>query len=123
MSIKRLKVSYIEDRPIKKMHLTIEASGEAFDTLVNLLAAIQWAGEVGHSGKFGCFIDGDGADKIRIEGLPENQGADMANATCSYGGDYEIFHAMGAWCESGVRTEDNPTGIKVTRVWPPENSQ
>jgi hypothetical protein len=123
MSIKRLEVSNIEGRPTKKMNLTIEGSGEAFDTLVNLLAAIQWASGAGHSGKFGCFVDGDGADKIRIQGLPPNQGADMANATCSHGGDYEIFHSLGAWCESGVRTENNPTGMKVTKVWPPENSQ
>ncbi len=123
MSIKRLEVAYLDGRPVKTMKLTIEGSGEAFDTLVNLLAAIQWAGGAGHSGKFGCFIDGDGADKIRIEGLPPNQGGDMANATCSYGGDYEIFHATGAWCESATRTEGDPTGMKVTKVWPTEEAE
>lgn len=118
--IKQIQVAAIEGRPTKTMTLQIEGSGEAFDTLVNLLAAIQWAGSAGHSGKFGCFIDGDGADKIRIEGLPPNQGSDMARATCEYGGDYEMFHANGAWCESGIRTEECPTGIRATKVWPIE---
>jgi hypothetical protein len=125
MSIRQVKtksLAYIEGRPTKTMVLKIEGSGEAFDTLVNLLAAIQWAGSAGHSGKFGCFIDGDGADKIRIEGLPPNDGSKMAQATCEYGGDYEMFHANGAWCESGVRTEEVPTGVKVTKVWPSEES-
>ena len=122
MTIRKLEVSHIQGADTKTMNLTIEASQEAFDTLVNLLAAIQWASSVGHSGKFGCYIDGDGADRIRINGLPNNTGADMANATCAYGGDYEIFHALGAWCESGVRTEDNPTGVKATKVWPLKES-
>lgn len=116
--INQIQVASIEGRPTKTMTLTISGTGEAFETLVNFLAAAQWASQVGHSGKFGCFIDGDGADKIEIEGLPQNQGARMAKATCEHGGDYEIFHATGAWCESGVRTEDNPTGVRVTRVWP-----
>lgn len=122
MSIKRLHTAGIEGRPTKRMTVTIEGTAEAFDTVVNLLAAIQWAGGAGHSGKFGCFIDGDGADKIRIEGLPENQGGEMANATCAYGGDYEMFHATGAWCESAPRTEENPTGIRATKVWPKEDT-
>lgn len=116
MSIKQLAV--LDGRDTQKMTLTIEGTEEALKTVANLLAALQWAGSAGHSGKFGCFFDGDGADKISIEGLPDNVGADMANATCAYGGDYEIFHATGAWCESGVRTEDNPTGMRVTRVYP-----
>ncbi len=120
--IKKIEVAAIEGRDTKTMTLTIEGTGEAFDTLVNLLAAIQWAGSAGHSGKFGCFIDGDGADKIRIEGLPPNQGGEMARATCEYGGDYEMFHATGAWCESGIPTDENPLGMRVKKVWPPEKA-
>lgn len=116
MSITQIAV--IDGRQTQKVTLTIEGSGEAFATVINLLGALQWAGSAGHSGKFGCFFDGDGADKITIEGLPDNQGSDMARATCEYGGDYEIFHATSAWCESGVRTEDNPTGVRSTRVYP-----
>jgi hypothetical protein len=69
------------------LDLKVEATPEAMKTLVNLLAAIQYNTGVGHSCTMGAFFDGDGVDKVWIEGLPDNLGKEMATACSSYGDD------------------------------------
>lgn len=69
----------------EKVTLTIEATPDAMKRLLNLLGAIQYNTGVGHSCSMGAFFDGDGPDKVWVEGLPDENkklGADMASA-CS----------------------------------------
>lgn len=116
MAIKKLELEearlpFPEDEVLT---LRIEAKGEAKQTLINLLGAIQWACMAGHSGTFGAFFDGDGADFVRIKGLPKGDYSDMAQATSYHGGTYELFGPHSAF--SVTQTQDT----KSTRVWPPE---
>lgn len=73
-----------ERPPVLNLQIQCDTE-EAYLTLVNMLAAIQWCGGVGHSAVVGAFFDGDGSDKVRIEGLPDNSGAEMADACSAYG--------------------------------------
>lgn len=54
-------------------------------TLSNLLAAIAHNCAVGHSATVAAFFDGDGADFIEVKGLPDNDGAAMADACGDWG--------------------------------------
>lgn len=89
----RLAASSIQDtvtaerRRLEKLTIEVEATPEAMTTLVNLLAAIEYNTQVGHSATIGAFFDGDGADKVRVSGLPKNEGAEMAKACSAYGDD------------------------------------
>lgn len=74
-------------RDTKVLNLTITCSGDTYTTLVNLLGVIQWNCGVGHSATVGAFFDGDGADQMTIEGLPEGEYQAIAEAISSYGDD------------------------------------
>jgi hypothetical protein len=80
----RLKAK-LDGRETQTLDLKIEATPEAMKTIVNLLAAIQYNTGVGHSCTIGAFFDGDGADKVWVEGLPDNLGKEMASACSSHG--------------------------------------
>jgi len=81
------------------------------ERVMSLLGMIQYNGAVGHSGIFGISWDGDGADKIKIEGpIPDHRKA--WNATSSYGGYVEI---MG---EGGKSYVVRGTDISTKRVYP-----
>jgi hypothetical protein len=67
------------------LNLTIRCKGEAYKTLINFLGAVAQNCNAGHSAVVAAFFDGDGSDKLKIEGLPENDGAAMANACGDYG--------------------------------------
>lgn len=92
------------------LNLKIEATPEAMKTLVNLLAAIQYNTGVGHSCTIGAFFDGDGADKIWIEGLPDNLGKEMA-AACSSHGD-GVLAMIGADTAHTYNTQYEDVGGK-----------
>lgn len=91
---------------------------EAYKTIVNMLQAIEYNCGVGHSATIAGFFDGDGSDKITVEGLPEGSGRDMARAGCDYG-DGLMLHIGPA---SAMAYAD--IGDKFTRatVWPPERA-
>jgi hypothetical protein len=67
--------------------LEVSCSPSAYAKLINLLGAIQYNTAVGHSCQIGAYFDGDGADKVAFEGLPDNLGRDMADACANYGDD------------------------------------
>lgn len=79
----------LDGRDTKKVQLTLEGTPEALKTMLNFLAAVQYNTGVGHSCVTAAFFDGDGADKIAVEGIPkENLEAGKAMATaCSDQGD------------------------------------
>lgn len=58
---------------------------ETARTLSNMLAAIAHNCGVGHSATVAAFFDGDGADFVEVKGLPENDGAAMADACGNWG--------------------------------------
>lgn len=84
----RLVKAALDGRKTEKVTLTVEGTPEALTKLMNLLAAIQYNTGVGHSCTIGAFFDGDGADKIHVDGIPEANaklGKDMASACSEYG--------------------------------------
>lgn len=96
-----------------ELNLKIRCSGDAGLTLINLLAAIEYNTNVGHSCTIGAFFDGDGADKISIEGLPDNKGKDMAEACGNHGDD--LMAHIGDYSASVYNTSYNDTGEQVLR--------
>ncbi len=68
------------------LKLEVYCSNEAtVKTISNLLAAISRNCSVGHSATVAAFFDGDGADFVEVKGLPENDGAAMADACGDWG--------------------------------------
>ncbi|MYE06892.1 MAG: hypothetical protein F4Y04_06695 [Chloroflexi bacterium] len=47
----------------------ITAEPAVLDRLERLLAVMQYSGDVGHTGTFGMWLDGDGADRLKVEGF------------------------------------------------------
>lgn len=70
-----------------EFNLSIKCNQSGYRTLINLLGAIQYNCDVGHSAVVAAFFDGDGADKVKILGLPDNNGKEMAEACGTYGDD------------------------------------
>lgn len=101
------------------LNLTIRCRGEAGKTLVNLLGAIAQNCNIGHSAVVAAFFDGDGADKVMIEGLPENDGAEMANAC----GDYNdsLMALIGPHSAMAYSDHNDGTFTRKT-VWPEEKT-
>lgn len=102
------------------LNLKIECSTEqVYKTLVNLLGVIQWNCGVGHSAISAAFFDGDGADKLRIEGLPEGDYEAMAQALSSYGDG--LMGCVGADVATAYNENYLGNGQSVYRtkqVWP-----
>jgi hypothetical protein len=115
MAIKQMELAAQET---KKLTLEIECSGEAYETLVNLLAGIQLAGNWGCSREWTVFFDGDGADHLSIKGLPDLDANAMFEDALGYGSDIIV----GPY---SVRTRSNPyeaQQLQTTRVhWPPDH--
>jgi hypothetical protein len=74
-----------------------------------------------------AFFDGDGADFIEVKGLPENDGAAMADA-CGNWGDGLMAH-IGPYSAQTYNTsyaDVNGESVEVLRrktVWPPEKAE
>ena len=101
------------------LNLTIKCKGEAALTLINLLGAIQYNTQVGHSCVIGAFFDGDGADKLEIEGLPENEGSKMADACSNYGdGLLALIGPTSATTYNIGYNEQNEEILRKQNVWP-----
>lgn len=100
------------------LELKIQCSNmDTYLTLVNLLGAIQYNCDVGHSAVVGAFFDGDGADKVEIKGLPDNEGSDMAKAASDYNDSLMVQvgpHSAQAYAD------DNVGGFSRKTVWPEE---
>lgn len=106
-----------------EMNLTIKGTPEAMRTLSNLLGAIQRNTGVGHSCVHAAFFDGDGADKISIDGLPDDSvGSEMAAACSSYGDGFcAMFGANTAvvYNTGYAETAEGPQQtIRSKEVWP-----
>jgi hypothetical protein len=75
-----------------KVSVDIKLTGNkaCVERVLSLFGMIQFNGNVGHSGVFGISWDGDGSDKIKVEGpIPDHKEA--WNATSSYGGYVEMM--------------------------------
>lgn len=119
-----LEHSAIDGRATTVRQITIEGTETAVATLFNLLAAISYNTQVGHSCVMGAYFDGDGADKIRVIGLPDNTGEDQAKA-CSDHGD-GVLALIGTDTAQTYNeryiTHEGEDGILLVRktVWPKE---
>jgi hypothetical protein len=72
--------------------VTVKLTGKpaCVERIMSLLGMIAYNGAVGHSGTFGTWWDGDGSDKIKIEGpIPDHK--DAWNVTSSHGGYVELI--------------------------------
>jgi hypothetical protein len=122
----RLKAAKLGGYDAEVLDLRVTGTPEALKTLTNLLAAIQWNTNVGHSCKVAAYFDGDGADKIRIDGLPDNLGADMAEAASSYGDGFMMeISAEKAWGHNYSFQEGDDHGnmapiVTATLAYPKE---
>lgn len=105
--------------------ITIKGNADVVARVKALLFTMGWASSVGHSGFFGADIDGDGADRLYIEGLDkaeEKEYAKLANALSGYGGHVEGIGGAGnrAYC-----LDNNPDGsyLKRTDIYPEEDEE
>lgn len=99
--------------------LVVKGSPNAVKTLVNLVGAIQYNCQVGHSAMVGAFFDGDGADKISVDGLPDKLGADMAKACGSYGDSLLACIGPSTALSYNTRYDDNGNTLyDFKRVFP-----
>lgn len=96
--------------------VTISGEPEKVNRVLALLAMIQFNGHVGHSGIFGISWDGDGSDKIDIDGLKQVfiDNKDGINACTSYGGYVEFVG------ESGNFFVGSGKDLNTKKVWPKE---
>ncbi len=84
--------------PMKSMiavPLTITGEPECVDRVLAILGMIHLFSSWGHSGTFGIAWDGDGSDKVEIQGsaFDPTMYKDLAEATSNHGGDIEIVGA------------------------------
>lgn len=110
------------------MNLEVYCSNEeTARTVANWLAAAARNCGVGHSATVAAFFDGDGADFIEVKGLPENDGAAMADA-CGNWGDGLMAH-IGPYSAQTYNTsyaDVNGESVEILRrktVWPPEKAE
>ena len=111
-----LSVSASEEQEVT---VTIKGSSAVVRNVLMLLASLDWASSVGHSGTYAIPIDGDGSDSLSVT-LPDDvkseiqeECASRCNAMSSYGGDVEEVGSSSGHCLQ-VR--------KTTKVWPKEQS-
>lgn len=96
-------------------------------TIANWLAAVARNCAVGHSATVAAFFDGDGADYIDVKGLPDNAGAEMADAGGNWGDDLMLHvgpHSAQAY-GSGYATTASGDSVETLRkktVWPAEKA-
>lgn len=81
-------------------------SEEMMQAFLNFLGAAAWEGTAGHSTTVGLYVDGDGADQMRIEGIAEKKlkiGGQMARAACDQGDSImvEVSNATAAAFNGG----------------------
>lgn len=103
------------------LDLRISGSPQAIQILTNMLAAIEWNCNVGHSCIVAAPFDGDGADKIVIEGLPEANkklGQEMANACSSYGDSLMMLIQDKTSISYNTRRDGTLPTYKSTMVYP-----
>jgi hypothetical protein len=114
MAIKKMELA---GREVKTLDLKIECSGDAYDTLVNLLSGIQLACAWGCSRSWSAFFDGDGADHLTIKGLPKVDAKAMFDDALGYGNDIIVG-------PSSVQSKSIPPEARqiiTTKMhWPPE---
>ena len=113
------------------LEISITASPDMLKRIVNLLGVIQWNSSVGHSATVGTFVDGDGADRITVDGLPDGDYRDMAEALSSYGDSYfaevsENYAKAHNSCNAlpphvGDHLSDSQTVVTRSVVWPEES--
>lgn len=111
------------NKQVQYLDLRISGSPEAIQTITNLLAVIEWNCQVGHSATVGAFFDGDGADKITIEGIPDANkklGRDMAQACSSYGDDILARIASGTAAVLNTVYKEGVESVRTTVVYPPD---
>ena len=99
-----------------KVEITLEGAPEAVRRILRLLACIEYNGSVGHSGLFGISWDGDGADRIRIKGLPKDIDRKQFGAMSNYS---SILEYVGEGEKCYITKIDRDTGTPTNiRVWP-----
>jgi hypothetical protein len=102
--------------------VTLSGSKECVRRVQRLLACIEYNGGVGHSGTFGITWDGDGADRIRIDGLPKDIDRKQFEAQSNYGGAVEVVGEGETCFVLDNSTDPNYPYLKSRRVWPAEET-
>lgn len=100
--------------------VTITGSQECVERVLALLYLVDHNGKVGHSGTFAIGWDGDGSDRVNIEGFPDDLAKkfnELANTLSSYGGQVE---QVGQGCTGFVLSGDLEGShyLKSKRVYP-----
>jgi hypothetical protein len=118
---KRLKAeeNKVQGYDAKTFEIKVKCSESVYDKLINLLAAIEYNCNAGHSVQIGAFFDGDGSDKVEIDGLPFNYGRDMADACANYGDDlFALIDSKTAIVYNTRYLENDVPTYKITEVYP-----
>lgn len=56
-------------QPLETITITVTATKPVMERFKRLIARLQRNCHIGHSAKVGMFIDGDGWDKFKVEGI------------------------------------------------------
>lgn len=109
-----MKISISKEEEITRT-VSITGKPEVVNRVLTLLAMIEYNGAVGHSGNFSIAFDGDGSDKIKLEGVDDvrKQNKDGFNACSGYGGMVEIVGENGKFF---VTTKDRDVELK--KIYP-----
>lgn len=115
MTIQRIATAGLSTDPQDtELKITLRGSEECVQRVKALLALISLNGGWGHSGIFGISWDGDGADKLQIEGFDPAEFKDLAQALGDGGRSVEYV------CEGGIgRTFSSKEGTSKT-LYPPD---
>ena len=109
----------MDAQPLKKMDLQIQGSQEVMQALANFLGVVQWNSGVGHSAVVAMPVDGDGADRLEIKGLPKGDYDKIGQALADYGdGLMALVTSNSAAAFNSVDPEHAETGYKRHRVYP-----
>lgn len=69
--------------------ITLSGTPECVDRVKALLAMVSINGSTGHSGTFGIFWDGDGADRLDVS-FDTSPYSKLVRELCAYGGEIEV---------------------------------
>lgn len=117
----RVKALAYGEEPEVTRTITLTGTPERVQRVINLLLMVRNFGGWGHSGTFGIAWDGDGSDKIQVEGATREEEAiahDLCEATSRHGGEIEIVGDNNSSFVGRSVDDDGYLHLRWTKVHP-----
>ncbi len=93
----KIKISLSKAKPEAERTVVLKGSQECVDRVATFLGMLVYNGNIGHSGVFGLGWDGDGSDKLDVDGIDDAVNKDGYAACGAYGGDVEVMGDSGSF--------------------------